>query len=160
MNYSMSTEWAYLLHANRDVILEQWLERSLGLFPEKMGYDTPVAEALAEALGKVITGLEEGNQRFRDALDDVTRILAVQNFPPSRAISIFFEPKIILREMMMKPTMAERLTQEVQNTFSLRIDELVLQAFDSYMQHREKIAQLKVEEGSRRMFMALRRAEA
>jgi len=160
MNNSMSKEWAYILHANRDVILEQWLERSLALFPEKMGYDTPVAEVLADALGKLLSGLGEENQRFRDALDDVTRILAVQSFPPSRAISIFFEPKTMLREMMMKPALAERLTQEVQSAFSSRIDDLVLQAFDSYMQHREKIAQLKVEEGSRRMFMALRRAEA
>lgn len=159
MNNSLSKEWAYMVDASRDVILEQWLERSLALFPEKMGYDTPVAEALAEALGKVLSGLERNSDGFRDALDDVTRILAVQNFLPSKAISIFFEPKKMLCEMMMKPAFAERMTQEVQSSFSLRIDELVLQAFDSYMHHREQIAQLKVEEGSRRMFMALRRAE-
>ncbi len=160
MNYSMSTEWAYIIDANRDVIIGQWLDRSLALFPEKMGYDTPVADALAEALGTLLTGLGKEDQRFMDALDDITRILAVQNFPPSRAISIFFELKAMFREIMKRSNVAESLTQKVQTEFSSRIDELVLQAFDSYMQHREKIAQLKVEEGSRRMFMALRRAEA
>ena len=159
MNNSMSKEWAYILHANRELILEQWLERSLALFPEKMGYATPVAEALAEALGKLLSGLEEETQCFRAALDDVTRLLAVQDFPPSRAISIFFEPKTMFREMMMNPS-HEGSRLEVQSAFSSRIDELVLQAVDSYMQHREKIAQLKVEEGGRRMYMALRRAEA
>ncbi|NTV05421.1 MAG: hypothetical protein HGA59_02800 [Chlorobiaceae bacterium] len=156
----MSTEWAYIIDANRDVIIGQWLDCSLALFPEKMGYDTPVADALAEALGTLLTGLGKEDQRFMDALDDITRILAVQNFPPSRAISIFFEPKAMFREIMKRSNVAESLTQKVQTEFSSRIDELVLQAFDSYMQHREKIAQLKVEEGSRRMFMALRRAEA
>lgn len=160
MNYSMSTEWAFIIDANRDVIIGQWLDRSLALFPEKMGYDTPVADALAEALGTLLTGLGKEDQRFMDALDDITRILAVQNFPPSRAISIFFELKAMFREIMKRSNVAESLTQKVQTEFSSRIDELVLQAFDSYMQHREKIAQLKVEEGSRWMFMALRRAEA
>jgi hypothetical protein len=36
----------------------------------------------------------------------------------------------------------------------------VLQAFDCFMKHRETIYQLKVDEGRRRMHMALRRVEA
>ena len=67
------------------------------------------------------------------------------------------EPKLILRDIMMKTTVADTLMQEA---FNSRLDALTLEAFDSYMRHREKIYQLKVEEGSRRMYMALRRAEA
>jgi hypothetical protein len=156
----MQTKWADIIQANRKIILEQWLERTLALFPAKMGRSTPVAEALSEALERILSGLEKNNDDVPDALNDVTRILAVQEFLPSSAISIFFEPKVILRKMMKKSIVADTLTQEVQDAFNARIDALVLDAFDSYMRHREKIYQLKVEERSRRMHMALRRAEA
>ncbi len=156
----MKTRWTDLLEANKKAILEQWLDCALALFPEKMGYSTPVAMVLSGALEKILSDFGKSENDCKEALDDVTRILAVQNFPPSKALSIFLEPKLILRDIMMKVNVAGTLTQEVQEAFNSRFDALTLEAFDSYMQHREKIYQLKVEEGSRRMYMALRRAEA
>jgi hypothetical protein len=155
----MQTKWANIIQVNRKMILDQWLERSLALFPATMGPRTPVAEVLADALERILSELEKHDGDVPDALNDVTRILAVQEFAPSKAISIFFEPKVILHEMIKKSNVADTLTKEVQEAFHIRIDALVLAAFDSYMRHREKIYQLKVEESSRRMHMALRRAE-
>jgi hypothetical protein len=156
----MNTRWTDFLEANKKAILDQWLERSLALFPEKMGYSTPIAMVLSGALEGILFGLGKIEHDCKDSLDDVTRILAVQNIPPSKALSIFLEPKLILRDIMMKITVAGTLTQEVQEAFNSRLDALTLEAFDSYMRHREKIYQLKVEEEKRRMHMALRRAEA
>jgi hypothetical protein len=156
----MNTVLAKFLESNKKAILQQWLDCALALFPEKMGYSTPVAMVLSGALEKILSGLGKSENDCQEALDDVTRILAVQNFPPSKALSIFLEPKLILRDIMMKTTVAGTLTQEVQEAFNSRFDRLTLEAFDSYMRHREKIYQLKVEEGSRRMYMALRRTEA
>jgi len=153
----MNTILVKFLESHKKAILKQWLDSALALFPEKMAYSTPVAMVLSEALEAILSGIGKGEDDCKKALDDVTRILAVQNIPPSRALSIFLEPKLILRDIMMKTTMADTLTQEA---FNSRLDALILEAFDSYMRHREKIYQLKVEEGSRRMFMALRRAEA
>jgi hypothetical protein len=156
----MNTKLADFLEANGKVILQQWHDAALGLFPEKMGYSTPVAVVLSGALEMILSELGKSDHDCKVAIDDVTRIFAVQNFPPSRALSIFLELKIILRELMMKTTVAEMLTQEVQQALYSRVDTLMLDAFDSYMRHREKLYQLKVEESSRRMYMALRRAEA
>lgn len=153
----MNAIFAKLLEANKKSILVQWLDCALALFPEKMAYSTPVAMVFSGALEKILSSLGKSESDCREALDDITRILAVQNFPPSKALSIFLEPKLILRDIMMKTTLADTLTQEA---FNSRFDALTLEAFDSYMRHREKIYQLKVEEGSRRMYMALRRAEA
>jgi len=153
----MNTILAKFVEANKKAILEPWLDAALALFPEKMAYSTPVATVLSGALERILSELGKGENNCKEALDDVTRILAVQNIPPSKALSIFLEPKLILRDIMMKITVADPLAQAV---FNARIDALILEAFDSYMQHREKIYQLKVEEGSRRMYMALRRAEA
>jgi hypothetical protein len=155
----MQTKWANILQANRKNILEQWLDRALALFPATMGPCTPVAAVFSDALERMLTGLETNEHDVLDALHDITRILAVQDFPPSRGMSIFFELKVIMREMMKKSMVAVTLTQEVQEAFNARMDALVLEAFDSYMRHRETIYKLKVEESSRRMFMALRRAE-
>ena len=153
----MKTRWIDLLEANKKAILQQWLDCALALFPEKMGYSTPIAMVLSGALEKILFSLGKSENDCKEALDDVTRILAVQNFLPSKALSIFLEPKLILRDIMMKTNVADTLMQEA---FNSRLDALTLEAFDSYMRHREKIYQLKVEEGSRRMHMALRRAEA
>jgi len=153
----MKRRWIDLLEANKKAILERWLDCALALFPEKMGYSTPIAMVLSGALEKILFSLGKSENDCKEALDDVTRILAVQNFLPSKALSIFLEPKLILRDIMMKTNVADTLMQEA---FNSRLDALTLEAFDSYMRHREKIYQLKVEEGSRRMHMALRRAEA
>ena len=149
-----------LSETSRRAIFKQWLDSALALFPEKMGYSTPVAVMLSGALEEILSCFETGDNTYNVALEDVTRMFAIQNILPSRALSIFFELKIILRDRIMKTTGAEALTQDVQEFFNERIDDLVLEAFDSYMRHREKLYQLKVEEGSRRMYMALRRAEA
>ncbi len=156
----MHTRWANFLEVNRRTLLEQWLDCALTLFPEKMEYSTPVAMMLSGSLEALLDGLGESKNDSQHALDDVTRLLAVQSIPPSRALSIFMELKIILRSIMMKTGVAERLSEEALELCNLSLDTLTLQAFDSYMQHREKIYQLKVEEGRRRMFMALRGAEA
>ena len=155
--YVMKRGWTEFLEANKKAMLEQLLDCALALFPEKMGYSTPIAMVFSGALEKILSSLGKSENDCKEALDDVTRILAVQNFPPSKALSIFLEPKLILRDIMMKTTVADTLMQEA---FNSRLDALTLEAFDSYMRHREKIYQLKVEEGSRRMYMALRRAEA
>ena len=155
----MKTTWANFLNAHKANILEQWLKRALALFPEKMENTTPVAVVFSGALEGIVSGLCKNNNDYRLALDDMTRILAVQSALPSKALSIFLDPKLFLRDMMMKTTVADALTLEEQEAFHSRLDALTLEAFDSYMQHREKIYQLKVEEGRRRMFMALRRAE-
>jgi len=153
----MKRRWTDFLEVNKKAILQQWLDCALALFPEKMGYSTPIAMVLSGALEKILFSLGKSENDCKEALDDVTRILAVQNFLPSKALSIFLEPKLILRDIMMKTKVADTLMQDA---FNSRLDELTLEAFDSYMRHREKIYQLKVEEGSRRMYMALRRGEA
>lgn len=156
----MHTQWANFLEVNKIALLEQWLDCALALFPEKMENSTPVAMMLSGSLEALLSGLGESKIDSQHALDDLTRLLAVQSMPPSRALSIFFELKLILRAIMMKTPVAVRLSQEALESCNLRLDALTLEAFDSYMQHREKIYQLKVEEGRRRMFMALRGAEA
>ena len=151
----MNKECIRLIRENRSKVFERWQESVLAFFPEKMHIDTPLAQALSEVLGEVLDALGESPETLNEALNRLLRILAVQSFPPSRAMSLFFELKSILREIAPGD-----VKQKHWDELQTGIERLTLEAFDSYMVHREKIYQLKVEESKRQTFMMSRRAEA
>ena len=151
----MNKECIRLIRENRSKVFERWQESVLAFFPEKMHIDTPLAQALSEVLGEVLDALGESPETLNEALNKLLRILAVQSFPPSRAMSLFFELKSILREIAPGD-----VKQKHWDELQTGIERLTLEAFDSYMVHREKIYQLKVEESKRQTFMMSRRAEA
>lgn len=151
----MNKECIRLIRENRSKVFERWQESVLAFFPEKMHIDTPLAQALSEVLGEVLDALGESPETLNEALNKLLRILAVQSFPPSRAMSLFFELKSILREIA-----PGHVKQKHWDELQTGIEHLTLEAFDSYMVHREKIYQLKVEESKRQTFMMSRRAEA
>ena len=151
----MNKEYIRLIRKNRSLVLERWRQSVLAFFPQKMHSATPLAEALSEILAEILDALGESPERVGETVNRISRILAVQNFPPSKAMSLFFELKSILREMA--PGNEKKKHWE---EFQASIEHLTLQAFDSYMVHREKIYQLKVEESKRQTFMMSRRAKA
>jgi Mg2+/Co2+ transporter CorB len=155
----MTTEWGRLLQENKQEILERWMEQELLLFSGKMAPGSPVAEALSGALEMLLDHCENNSKFLTEALVQVSRILAVQDFPPSRAMSLFFELKKIIQELSLRGGTKKSLKQAELDMLQNRLEEITLQAFDSYMIHREKISQLKVDEAKRMIFMQLRRAE-
>ncbi|MEI6757760.1 MAG: hypothetical protein FDX18_00265 [Chlorobium sp.] len=156
----MTTAWGKLIQEHRKEILERWLDRGLSFFSERMDRTTPIGEALSLGLSTLLDGIEENGKAFTAALNDVVRLFAVQNFPPSSSMALFFELTEILRAVVTKLSGKKSLTDMEWNACRTRMEEITLQAFDCYMANREKIYQLKVDESSRRVFMALRRVEA
>lgn len=155
----MTIEWAKLLQENRKEILDGWVKRELLLFSGKMAPHSPVAEAFSEALEMVLDHCEKNSVLLTEALVQVSRILAVQDLPPSRSLSLFFELKRMIQEISVRGGQKKSLKQGELDALQCRLEEITLQAFDCYMMHREKIAQLKVDENKRHHFMQLRRAE-
>ncbi len=156
----MTIEWGRAVQENKKEILDAWMERSLHLFSGKMAAVSPVAEALCQALGMVLDHCEKNSEPLTDALVQLSRILAVQDMPPSRTMSLFFELKNIILELSLKGRPKQSLKQFELDALQSRLEELTLHAFDSYMMQREKICQLKLDENKRMLFMQLRRAEA
>jgi len=156
----MKSAWGQLILKNREVILDRWIEKGAALFSEKMGRTTPIGERLSESLAIVLDGIEENSKSFMDAVNQISRLLAVQPLPPSKALSLFFELKTILHETVSKGYKRDALKQVDWDACHNRIEEIVLSAFDCYMTNREKIYQLKVEESQRQSFMLLRRVQA
>ncbi len=150
----MNNECLRLIRENKAHILDRWHAIVLAIFPEKMHTSTPLAQALSEVLEDLLDAIDGPPEKHHEALNKVIRILAVQDFPPSRTMSLFFELKSILRDIA-----PGKLKQKHWDDIQTHMEHLTLEAFDSYMAHREKIYQLKVEESTRQTFMMSRRTK-
>jgi hypothetical protein len=146
----MTRAWEQIVKENRDRLLERWTSSVVAILPGAMSHGSLVAAAIAEELGGLLDAVTDRSMPAAESIMRITRILAVQEIPPSKSLSILF----VLRGLI------EELPAECDHPFRDRLEELTLQAFDSYMKHRETIYKIKVDEGQRRMHMALRRAEA
>lgn len=129
-------------------IAEQWFARTVESYPsltahfltgEEDQFRNPVGHALRGSLAALLQQLlgDMDQARIEAALDDIVRIRAVQDFPPSQAVEFVFLLKPLLRELSPGQDAAG---------LDARIDQLALMAFDKYMQCREQIAQIRARE--------------
>jgi hypothetical protein len=146
----MTRAWEQIINDNRQSVLDRWTSSIVAMLPGGLSHGSLVSAAIAGELGGLLDAVTDRSLPVAEPIVRITRILAVQEIPPSKALSILFR----LRGLV------EGLPTESGDLFRDRLEELTLQAFDSYMKHRETIYQLKVDEGRRRMHMALRRVEA
>ena len=157
-----------LLSAKSPAISEKWLNTVLGLYPaetalflkkEKDQFTNPIAHQLARGLREILAVLAEdqGAEAAAAALDEVIRVLALQELPPSQALAFVFYLKHIVREELAQELREASLAPEMIE-LEARIDGLALLGFDGYMQRREKLCELKVNEVKSRVSGLLRRA--
>jgi len=83
--------------------------------------------------------------------------LALQDIPPSQALAFVFYLKQVIRDELAEELKDLTLAPEMADLES-RIDGLALLGFDGYMQRREKLCELKVNEVKARVSGLLRRA--
>jgi RsbRD-like negative regulator of sigma factor len=145
----------------REPILEQWIAQTIQSYPPASasflsGDDDPFRNPVGHTLRASLTTLfdelrgDMETERIARALDAMIRIRAVQDLTASQAVEFVFLLKPILREfapahdpVLLDPSLNESLND--------RIDQLALMAFDKYMQCREQLADIRVNEGQRRI---------
>lgn len=151
-------------------ILKKWFDSILETYPaetvrvlkkEKNQFANPVGSTIYQGMDKLyqalITDIDEA--ALSPFLDRIVRIRAIQDFSPSRAIAFVFDLKRLVREQMEEASDAEdRLTIQDLNTLDGRIDQLAMLAFDIYVQCREKLYELRVNEVKNRTHRLLQRA--
>ena len=161
----MGSPFDVLIEQNKDKIHETWLTRRLGIFSEQKKslimtqmdqFQNPIRHEIAEGLTGILVHFKNRGENFSIALDQITRVLAIQDFPPSRAMCLFYELKEIVREIAKKDGVSFRAKDW--GEFNSRLEQMTLEAFDSYVNHREKIYQIKVDESKNRAFMLLKKA--
>jgi hypothetical protein len=92
------------------------------------------------------------------SVDNIVKIRAVQDFEPSQAVAIIFVLKHAVRSVL-KAHVGDTEKFRALLDFESRIDRLGLATFDSYVQCREKIHEIRIKEIKNRSAMLLERMQ-
>jgi hypothetical protein len=141
-------------------IAKAWLDVTLCTYPsqsmkfmlnETDRFRNPVGQVLRDGIPVLINELldEPGSERARQALEDIVRIRAVQNFSAREAVGFIF---------LLKRIFSQELPDDNKDRLELdrRVDEMALNAFDFYSQCRAKISDIQVSETRRRVALLQR----
>jgi len=155
------------LSEKKSNILNKWFERIVSTYPletqkflrrEKDRFANPVRSRVWEGIEGVINALIKGDEsNISASLDNIIRIRAVQDFTPAQALAFIFFLKKVVREELAEMTKNSELLNELLE-FENKIDELALLCFNIYMQCREKIYEIRVNEIKRLTYSLLKRA--
>ena len=161
----MSNSLNTLIEKNQEDILENWLNIRLSLFSKQKQsliktqmdpFQNPIRHQLHEGLNCILENFEKKGEKFKEAIEQICRVLAIQDFPPSTAMALFYELKEIVRKLAKKTGVGFNANDWVD--FNSAIENMTLEAFDCYSAQREKIYQLKVDESKNKAFMLLKKA--
>jgi hypothetical protein len=145
---SFSPEW-------KRAIAKQWLDLTLCTYPsqsmnfllhEKDRFRNPVGKTHKDAIPMLVDEIfgHMDSAKVRQALEDIVRIRAVQNFSAKEAVGFVF----LLKEILQKELSAEG---SIPPDLDRRVDEMALVAFDLYSQCREQISAIQVSEARNRV---------
>lgn len=159
-----------LLLAQKTAILDRWSDLILETYPvdsrkffrtQEDRFANPVGANIREGIEGLYDGLVKGidteTGAFSDFLDQVIRIRAVQQFSPAKAVGFLFFLKTAIRETLRQELKSKEMLQELME-FESRIDGLALMAFNIYMQCRETLFDVRVNEIRSRVSRILERA--
>jgi hypothetical protein len=158
-----------LIKKNKVAILERWFDLILETYPantaalmrkDKNQFTNPVASTLFREIEVLFKNLCEGSQKeeCQAPLDSILKIRSVQDFSPSKAVEFIFLLKRAIGETLKSEICKESVIGEWMK-FQSQIDDLALQAFDIYMDCREKICEIRVNQARAEKEMAFRMME-
>jgi len=152
-------------------IVQKWCDLIFGTYPaetfqflkrEKNRFDNPVAYQTSEALKGLYKALihDMEAEQLSNYLDEIIRIRAIQDFTPAQAVAFIFLIKNVVREQFRANFKGEvRIDQFSQELFDFdsRIDGLALLGFNVYMNRREKLHKIRLEEVKNKVTGLLRK---
>lgn len=136
-------------------IAQEWVTLTLQTYPsqsmqfllqETDCFRNPIGHTLKEGIPLLVDELlgDMNSEKVRQTLEGIVRIRAVQNFSAREAVGfVFLLKKILQEDLTTDPAIRRELDR--------RLDELVLAAFDLYVQCREQIYDIQVSETKRRV---------
>ena len=148
-----------ILRESRSAIVERWLTETLATYQSAASeflqhtrdpFANPVGHTLIKGM-TLLFGCLLGERPFESArghLDEIIKIRAVQDFSPSQALSFVFLLKKAVRVELSGRTDNPQLSADLAE-FESRIDQLALLAFEIYVNCREQVHNLRVQEVKR-----------
>ncbi len=158
-----------LLSHNEATILKRWFNLILETYPadtatlmrkDKDQFTNPVGATLSREIEVLFKKLCEGsqNERCQASLDSILKIRSIQDFSPSQAVGFVFLLKRAIGETLKNEICKESVMDEWLK-FQSSIDDLALQAFDAYMECREKVCEIRINQARAEKEMAFRMME-
>jgi len=148
-----------LLREKSSAILRRWQDLTLATYPQpsrrvfrsqKDRFANPVGHALQSGTRSAWERLVEGQSagEIVACLDEIIKIRAVQDLPPSAAIAFVFALKDAIRMELESEDLALASSPELVDV-EARIDQIALGVFDVFMRYRAKICELRISEVKR-----------
>jgi hypothetical protein len=158
-----------LLLQNQKVILKSWFDLILETYPadtaavmrkDKNQFTNPVGSTISREIEILFKGLVEDTspEGFSASLNSIIKVRSVQDFSPSEAVGFIFLLKRAIEETAKGEIQKETIHDEWLRLQS-RIDDLALQAFDIYMECRDKICEIRVNQARAEKEMAFKMME-
>lgn len=139
---------------HKEKIVDKWVEYTLSTYKsskffkgEQDKFSNPVGSNVRDALTTLFNLLSKGEdlKNFKEPLDQLISIRSVQQFTPSQALAPLNAVKHITRDVFKKDKERSHLVEELYD-FEFNVDLAVLAGFDIYMEYRERLYQIRVEE--------------
>ncbi|RJP73501.1 MAG: hypothetical protein C4524_14600 [Candidatus Zixiibacteriota bacterium] len=146
----------------QSLILESYPPDARAFFGNRRSrFQNPVGAALDGQMEALLDALAGGDPASDSAAlsDDWIKIRAVQGFDPSVALNFIPLLKQALRETLEPDLHQQNLRSELQD-LEMRLDRLLLAAFDRYMEARETMYQIRIGEWRRSTYLARRMGAA
>jgi len=155
-----------LLLQNQKAILERWFDLILETYPastaalmrkDKNQFTNPVGFTISREIEILLKGLIEGAnpEGFSTSLNSIVKVRSVQDLSPSKAVGFILLLKKAIEETA-KGEIQKEMIQDEWLKLQSRIDDLALQAFDIYMDCRERVCEIRINQAKSEREMAFR----
>jgi len=160
---------AYLVK-ERDTIIKNWFacvvesyapETATLLKKESNQFANPVGHTVLHGIQAIYDEFLNAvdSEKLSPHLDRIIRIRAVQDFTPAQAVSFVLSLKQIVRNELRRDIHAKEVSSSELTAFETRVDELALLAFNIYVQCRERLFEVRMNELRNRTFRLLQKAD-
>ena len=145
-----------ILNKKKSFIVRNWTELIFNSYPaetenflklKKNQFSNPVGYTVTNTTEKIFNELinDCDFEKIKVLLDEIIKIRAVQSFSPSEAINFLFDLKKVIRDELKAELADKNISDELSN-FEFLIDRIIIIGFDLFVESREKIFKIRVNE--------------
>ncbi len=157
----------------RGAIVSRWVQRVLASYGDdaavafarqKDPFANPVGHHLREAAAAIFEALLETTpetelEQIRPYLYGLVKMRAVQEFSASEAVGFVFQLKEAIRDQLAEAAHQPPLAAELAE-LERRIDQVALAAFDAFVECREQVYELRINEVKRNVSWVMEKMNA
>ncbi len=158
-----------LLRTKRDAIIQRWLDDVLASYSDdaavlfkrqKDPFANPVGHSLRVGTQGIFEVILEGrdDEKTDQHLREMIKIRAVQQFSATQAVGFVFLLKGAVRTELGKAAADPKVASELVK-FEAEVDRIALAGFEIYVECREQLSDLRVNEVKRRVSWILKKMD-